>query len=815
MTTSLQLPRPRTSIWALALALSAGVTLSSCGGGDGSDCGGPFCFGPDQPQATKIKLGSENGGDGQTGAPGRELPRPLEVIVTDNDDKPVQDVVVTFSVGQGGGSLSGSEIRSDVQGRAQATWTLGAEPGAQQAQATADGISGTPLSGAPIAFSAQAVRPPPARLVLRQAPSVSARNGIPLEQQPAIDVLDGNDQPVPGVQIIAAVASGGGSMSGTTAVISDGSGRATYTDLALVGAGGPRTLRFSVADPALEVLSGTVILGAGGPAQIAGIAPLAYAGTVTSPVSPPPSVVVKDAAGNRVPGITVTFEANRDATVSPETAVTDENGVAQVTSWTLGSTAGVQYTLTARVEGSALPAVRFTASARAGAAGRLAIATQPSSPTQNGAPFSQQPVIQVTDQGGNPTPQPNVLITATVSTGPNGDLQNAAARTDGTGKATFSGLTLTGTVGGYTVSFSAEGLTGVTSNPITLTVGAPAKLAVAVSPSATARSRAALVQQPVIQLQDAGGNPVAQVGVAIVASVDGGGTLGGTTTVTTGADGRATFTDLIISGSPGPKTLGFGSTSPALQGVSAQVTLPPVASVEVQTPAPASAQVGTTLSSVPVWVLKDFDNNPVADAPFTIAASSQGRVVPVSGASGDNGIAQVQSWTLGTAAGDQYVEITVGTALSSQVHVQATAAAAANLLKISGDNQTISPPDSVLANPLVVRVIDQYGNGVSGVTVQWRGCDGSGEYNPTTDVDGYSSASQKVPPTAGTYCAQASGSNLNGTPLAGSPVQFAYTVRAMTPAASESRAESTRGATVKAPPPGPPQAGHARPSPSH
>jgi hypothetical protein len=479
--------------------------------------------------------------------------------------------------------------------------------------------------------------------------------------------------------------------------------------------------------------------------------------------------------------------------------VTDENGVAQVTSWTLGSTAGVQYTLTARVEGSALPAVRFTASARAGAAGRLAIATQPSSPTQNGAPFSQQPVIQVTDQGGNPTPQPNVLITATVSTGPNGDLQNAAARTDGTGKATFSGLTLTGTVGGYTVSFSAEGLTGVTSNPITLTVGAPAKLAVAVSPSDKARSRAALVQQPVIQLQDAGGNPVTQSGIAIAASVDGGGTLGGRTNVPTGADGRAAFTDLIISGSPGPKTLGFGSTSPALQGVSAQVTLPEVVSIEVQTAAPPSAQVGTTLSSVPVWVLKDFDNNPVADAPFTLATSA-GSVVAVIDTSGDNGIAQVQTWTLGTAAGDQYVEIRVtGTDLSSQVHVNATPAAAATLLKISGDNQT-APVNSTLPEPLKVRVEDQFHNGVPNVMVAWRACGGDG-YDQPTDFDGYAGTPQPTGPDPSnpTFCTTASVVGLNG-----SPVTFTYTVTSGGSASSLQTLQGSRS-QPRSPAPVPPK----------
>ena len=83
-----------------------------------------------------------------------------------------------------------------------------------------------------------------------------------------------------------------------------------------------------------------------------GVEPLTYEGTVNSPVSPGPSVTVKDAAGNGVPGVEVTFTPNRNSSVSPEVATTNEQGLAQV-SWTLGTTANVQYTLTARIETSA------------------------------------------------------------------------------------------------------------------------------------------------------------------------------------------------------------------------------------------------------------------------------------------------------------------------------------------------------------------------------------------------------------------------------------------------------------------------------
>ena len=767
MKTSFRLPRSRERIWALASVLALGVSSYGCGGG-GSDCGGPFCIGIGQPIATHLALG---GGDGQTGATGRELPDSIEVLVTDDDHRPVPDVLVTFSVGQGGGSLAGTQIRSDVQGRAWTHWTLGTEPGAQSAQAAASGTSGSPLNGSPLTFAAQAVRPPPARIVLRQAPSVAARNGIPLEQQPIVEVLDSDDQPVPQVQVTAAIASGGGTLSGGTAVVSDAAGRAAYSDLALVGPSGARTLRFTVAEPALEVLSGAIIVGAGGPARLTGVAPLTYQGTVGSPVDPAPSVVVKDAAGNPVPGISVSFTADRDASVSPEIANTDDSGVAQVT-WTLGTAANVQYTLTARVEGSSLAPVRFTAMARAGAAGRLSVATQPSATAQNGSPFAQQPVIQIVDQDGNPVPQANVQITASIGAGPNGALQNATATTDAGGLATFSGLTLTGTVGNYTISFSAQGLGGVMSNPIALGAGPPTQLAFAVAPPATARSRAPLA--PVIQLQDASGNPVAQAGTAIIASVDAG-TLTGLSTVSTGADGRAAFTDLAIAGSPGPKTLTFNGTG--FPAISAQVTLPDVAKIEVNPAIPASAPVGTALAAVPIGILKDVAGQPVADAPFTLTPGvGTVSVSPLTGISGADGAVTADSWQLGTTAGDQEVVIKASESVPTlTVRIQGTAAAPNMLVKISGDNQS-GPPSTDLALPLVVQVLDQYGNGVPGVNVQWRACNASVERNTSTDGQGSTSIVVTTESQPGSSCVNAYSPSASGPQVNGSPVTFNYTV---------------------------------------
>lgn len=751
-------------------ALAAFISFYGCGGDD-LKCGGPFCVSPGPAEATKLRMSS---GDGQTGAPGRELPQPIEVVVTDDDGRPVADVEVSFNVSQGGGSLSESATQSDIQGHARVNWTLGPEPGAQNIQAAAAASSGSQLDGSPLTISAQAVRPLPVRIVLRSPPPEVAQNGIPFSQQPVVELLDADDQPVPQVQVTASIASGGGTLSGTMGVGTDAAGQATYTDLAILGAKGPRTLRFNVTDPSLEVVSGTIQVDAGTATEIAGVEPLVYEGIVSSPVTPAPSVVVKDAAGNAVPGVPVTFTPDRDASVSPTTVTTNELGVAQVTSWTLGTAANVQYSLSARIVSSAVAPVLFSATAKAGAAGRLQILTQPPSSAQNGAPFDPQPVVQITDQNGNPAPQSDVTIRATVSSGPSGILENASATTDGSGKATFSQLTLTGKAGNYTLTFSASGLAGVNSTSIALTAG-PATMLALTSAAPTARSQRPLSPQPTIQLQDASANPVAQAGIPIVASMTGAGTLGGTTTITTDANGQATFTDLTITGAPGSRTLSFSSTGPALDPVSVQVELPSVASIDVQTPAPSSVIVGTTIANAPVWLLKDAAGQSVADAPVVISASEGGSVVPTTGASNGDGIVQVQSWTLATLAGDQYVLVTVTADLADTVHVQGTSGGAVTLQKISGDAQT-GTVNTTLDSLLVVRVTDQYGNGVPGVTVQWRSCDGTGTYDPQTDVNGYSGASQPTGAEPGTFCTRATVSGLNG-----SPVEFTYTV---TPAAT-------------------------------
>lgn len=101
---------------------------------------------------------------------------------------------------------------------------------------------------------------------------------------------------------------------------------------------------------------------------------------------------------------------------------------------------------------------------------QISITTQPSSTATSGGAFAQQPVIQLRDAVGDPVSLADVTITASIASDPGGSptLSNETAVTNGSGTATYSGLTITGTSGAYTLDFDAAGLTGVTSNTITL-----------------------------------------------------------------------------------------------------------------------------------------------------------------------------------------------------------------------------------------------------------------------------------------------------------------------------------------------------------
>jgi hypothetical protein len=195
----------------------------------------------------------------------------------------------------------------------------------------------------------------------------------------------------------------------------------------------------------------------------------------------------------------------------------------------------------------------------------LSITRQPSSTAVSGVPFAQQPVIALRDASNNPVSQSGVVVTATIGSGGGVLGGTTTATTDASGAASFTNLSIVGTAGDRTLTFTAPGLAAATSTTIavSVTTTVATRLLITTQPSSAAQSGVAFAQQPAIQLRDASNSPVSQSGVLVTATIaTGDGTLGGTTTVATDANGVAAFTNLSITGTAGDRTLGF--TSPGL-----------------------------------------------------------------------------------------------------------------------------------------------------------------------------------------------------------------------------------------------------------
>lgn len=97
---------------------------------------------------------------------------------------------------------------------------------------------------------------------------------------------------------------------------------------------------------------------------------------------------------------------------------------------------------------------------------RLEITTQPSGTATSGVAFAQQPVVRVVDQNGNPFSAVK-SITASLATGSGTLGGTMVLNTNGSGVATFTNLSITGT-GSHTIRFAATGLVGDTSTAITV-----------------------------------------------------------------------------------------------------------------------------------------------------------------------------------------------------------------------------------------------------------------------------------------------------------------------------------------------------------
>jgi VCBS repeat-containing protein len=197
--------------------------------------------------------------------------------------------------------------------------------------------------------------------------------------------------------------------------------------------------------------------------KVAGDGQSAAAGTA---IPTAPAVKVTDAGGNPVKDVLVVFAiTGGDGTFLPTTPVpTDANGVAAVSSWTLGNDPG-ENLLKASISGTAVtgnPAV-FTAQGQVGTANKLVFVGQPSN-VNIGASIAPPVAVQVQDAVGNLV-NSNAQVVISLGTNPGGATLTGNVPTNATGGvATFGNLRLDKAGTGYTLTAtSPSGLIGASS----------------------------------------------------------------------------------------------------------------------------------------------------------------------------------------------------------------------------------------------------------------------------------------------------------------------------------------------------------------
>jgi Leishmanolysin len=161
------------------------------------------CGSTEPPEVATVQAVS---GDAQFGVAGRALAQPLVVAVEDSKGDPISGAEIQFAVTQGGGQVSAAAPKTDGNGKASVTFTLGPTAGsANQVTATANNHTAT--------FNATATNPPAAMTVFG-GNGQSAGSGAAVPAAPAVQVVDAGGQPVGGVAVTFQVTRGGGSVTG-------------------------------------------------------------------------------------------------------------------------------------------------------------------------------------------------------------------------------------------------------------------------------------------------------------------------------------------------------------------------------------------------------------------------------------------------------------------------------------------------------------------------------------------------------------------------------------------------------------------------
>ncbi|WP_276364558.1 gliding motility-associated C-terminal domain-containing protein [Daejeonella sp. H1SJ63] len=572
-----------------------------------------------------------------------------------------------------------------------------------------------------------------AKLAINTQP-VGGSSGNVLSTQPVIGVLDTQGNPVSSTaSITVAIKSGLGGTLGGTNTVSASAGIATFTDLSLTGLVETNyTLEFT-ATGLTAVTSANVLVTAGAISRLV----LTGSSSQTAGIGQSLTITARDAAGNRVSSYTgdknLTFSG---AGTSPDpvttATVTDKSGTpvnfgsAAVITFTSGVatvTAGNNGVMKLYKAESATISVsdgtystsgsdRLSVTVNASSVTKLGIATQPIGGS-SGALLTTQPVIELRDAYGNIVSGTS-SVTVAIKTGAGGTLGGTTTVVAVAGTATFTNLTLAGTIAtNYTLEFTSSGLTAVTSSNLTVTPGLASKLVITGNTSQTAGSGLSLT----ITAKDAQGNTAtgytgdksitfsgansssSPVTAPTVSDKNGTAVNFGTATTITFSSGVASVSGSnngvmklykVESATIAATDGGISAANSDRLSVTVSVASPAQLAINTQ---PVGAASGTVLSTQPVIAILDAYGNQTSGTNTINAAvnsDATGTLGGTTSIAAVSGVATYTDLTLAGIVGTNYTFIFTSTGLSSVIssNINVSSGTATKLVITGSGTQT-------------------------------------------------------------------------------------------------------------------------------
>jgi len=718
---------------------SATRVLGTVAGGQGASAtaagltGSPVPFTATATHGNATTMAEVGGTNGQTATVGTGVSPLPAMKVTDQFSNPVPGVTVTYALGAGGarnGSITGANPATNGSGVATlGTWTLGSTAGPDTVIATAAGLTGSPHAFVDIGVAGSAT-------------TIAAAGGngqtdtvkAILPRLDSVIVTDGLANPVSGVTVTWAVTSGGGSIPPSSITDANGIAVAQWT---LGSTAGTQTATATNVGLGGSPVTFTATATHGNAKVIALNGGDGQSATVNTAVSTSPSVVVTDAYGNAVSGISVTFAATvgGGSVTGTNPATTNASGLASI-GWTLGTAAGTN-NMTATAGGLTGSPVTFTATGTAGTPTQMSVSAGNGQTAQINTLLPTAPAVLVQDQFNNPVPGAQVNF---ITAAGNGFVAGSSPLTDGAGIATVGSWTTGSIVKTDTTTATLGGVPNVTF-VVTVTPGAPNSMVLSSGDAQTDTIGAKLAPLKVL-ITDAGGNPVPNVTVNWLLTA--GSATRSPASSLTDASGLAADT-VVFGTTPGTVTVQAGSAG--LTSVNFNETENPgnPLSIAVNGGNGQTATVNTAVGTAPS--VKVFDRTGVNGVPgvgvtFTVAATN-GSVTGGSQTTAANGVATVGSWILDSiAANSNTLTATAapGGLAGNPVTFTATGVAGA----VSASKSTLSAGTASItacssgcvvgstASTVTVTKVDQFGNPINGSAVTFLSTGTSNTFSPAS-----------------------------------------------------------------------------------